>query len=59
MSLAENYCFDKSASIALVRTNVERAKPKPLLQAERANTQGAKPYVSALFLLVKFLLSQK
>ena len=38
-----------SASIAFVGTNSVWATPKPLLQAERAHTQGVKPYVYALF----------
>ena len=40
MSLAENYCFDKSASIAFDWSNAIWAKPKPLLQAERENKSG-------------------
>ena len=37
--LAENLKIPLSASIAFVRTNAEWAKPKPILQIERANTQ--------------------
>ena len=54
MSLAENFHFHKSASIAFVWTNAVWAKPKPLLQTERANTQDEKSCMSALFLLVMF-----
>ena len=49
MSLAENLYFDKSASIAFDWSNVNGLSPNPYIQAERANTQGIKPYVSALF----------
>ena len=35
------------------------AIPKPVLQTERANTQDEKSCLSALFLLVMFLLTQK
>ena len=37
MSLVENFCFDKSASIAFDRSNANLAKLKPLLQPEREN----------------------
>ena len=39
MSLAENLKMPLNASIAFVWTNAEWAKPNPLLQTERANTQ--------------------
>ena len=53
MFLAENLKIPLSASIAFVWTNAEWDKPKPLLQAERANTQDERSCMSALFLLVK------
>ena len=37
MSLAENFNFGESASIAFIWSNTLWAKPKPILQAERDN----------------------
>ena len=42
MFLAENLKTQLSVSIAFDWSNTLWAKPKPLLQAERANTQGIK-----------------
>ena len=47
--------------VAFVRTNAEWAKPKPLLQAERANTQGVNLmcllfFVSEVFAVAKVKL---
>ncbi|MBR2011496.1 MAG: hypothetical protein IKA06_07125 [Clostridia bacterium] len=46
ISLSENLHFDKSASIAFDRSNALWAKPKPLLQAERARIKGEKSFYS-------------
>ena len=74
MSLAENYCFNKSASIAFYWSNAEWAKPKPLYEnpqsayfasgnpytKQKEQTRKAKNLECLLFfLLVIFLLTQK
>ena len=52
MFLAEILNIPCSASIAFDWSSTLWARPKPILQAERARVQGENPYILALFALL-------